>query len=187
MIRLERFSEVTKRYLCRFEEILDEMISGMTNVKQSESISHNFIVQMIPHHEAALQMSHNLLQYTTLVPLEDIAYGIITEQTISIENMKNILTRCSALTNSSQDICLYQKCFQQVTQAMFCEMQNASSTNNINVNFMREMIPHHRGAICMSKNALRYPVCPELIPILQSIIRSQEKGICEMERLLRCI
>lgn len=187
MIRLERFSEVTKRYLCRFEEILDEMISGMTNVKQSESISHNFIVQMIPHHEAALQMSHNLLQYTTLVPLQDIASGIITEQTISIENMKNILTRCSALTNSSQDICLYQKCFQQVTQAMFCEMQNASSTNNINVNFMREMIPAHRGRSACLKNALRYPVCPELIPILQSIIRSQEKGICEMERLLRCI
>lgn len=42
------------------------MIQGMTDDELDESISHNFIVQMIPHHKAAIEMSQNLLQYTNL-------------------------------------------------------------------------------------------------------------------------
>jgi len=67
------------------------------------------------------------------------------------------------------------------------EMGSAYATNNINANFMREMIPHHRGAIRMSENALRYNICPELKPILDAIITSQQKGIEQMNQLLRCI
>lgn len=37
-------SNVTKQYLCRFYEILDEMILGMTGAELTDSISHNFIV-----------------------------------------------------------------------------------------------------------------------------------------------
>ena len=67
------------------------------------------------------------------------------------------------------------------------QMCNACSDNNINADFMREMIPHHQGAIKMSKNVLQYPICPELDSILQAIITSQEKGVLEMRRLLRCL
>ena len=38
------------------------------------------------------------------------------------------------------------------------------------------MIPHHQGAIRMSENALRYLLCPGLIPLLDAIIVSQKKG-----------
>ena len=51
---------------------------------------------------------------------------------------------------------------------------------------MREMIPHHKGAIRMSENALRFDICPELKPILCEIITSQQKGVSEMTQLLRC-
>lgn len=50
---------------------------------------------------------------------------------------------------------------------------------------MREMIPHHRGAVRMSENALRFCLCPELVPLLNEIIVSQKKGIKEMECLLK--
>ena len=183
----KRFSEVTKAYLCRFYEILEEMIAGMTDVPLTDSLSHNFIVQMIPHHRAAIEMSRNLLQYTTFVPLQDIALSIIDEQTKSIENMQEILDCCRELENSQQDLCLYQKSFGQITQTMFAQMQNACSTNDINGNFIREMIPHHEGAIRMSENILRYPVCPQLDPILQAIIQSQKKGVREMKRMLCCV
>lgn len=45
---IQQFSDVTKNYLCRFYKILDEMIEGMTNAELTSSLSHNFIVQMIP-------------------------------------------------------------------------------------------------------------------------------------------
>lgn len=183
----QRLSDVTKDYLCRFYEILDEMISGMTQANLTDSLSHNFIRQMIPHHRAAIEMSRNLLRYTTCLPLQKIASNIITEQTKSIEDMQAVLGQCSALQNTKQDICLYQRDFEQITQTMFTDMRIACATNNINADFMREMIPHHKGAIRMSKNALCYEICPELIPILRAIITSQQKGVCEMEQLLCCI
>ena len=180
-------SEVTRIYLCRFEDILEEMIADMTEAKLTGSLSHNFIVQMIPHHEAAIEMSKNILQYTTFIPLQNIAQGIIEEQTQSIADMKNALSQCDVQTNSPCDLRLYQECVQQIMQAMFSRMRTAASTNQINANFMREMIPHHMGAIRMSENALRYSVCPKLVPILKAIITSQERGIREMKRLLQCM
>ncbi len=177
--------EDTKRYLCRYYEILDKMIQGMNGAELTDSISHNFIVQMIPHHRAAIEMSENLLLYSDFAPLRRIAQNIVEEQTKSIENMKDALPHCERLCNTGYDLCRYQQQFGQITRVMFSEMRDACSDQNINGNFMREMIPHHQGAIRMSKNALRYSICPELVPILQAIITSQERGVREMTRLLR--
>ena len=85
-----RLSNVTQDYLAEFEYILDEMIRGMTEAPFTCSISYNFIVQMIPHHMAAIEMSHNILKYTTNIQVQDIASNIITSQTKSINNMRNI-------------------------------------------------------------------------------------------------
>lgn len=186
MASTSKLSDVAKNYLCRFYEILDEMIEGISEAELTDSLSHNFIVQMIPHHCAAIKMSDNILQYTTFIPLQNIAKNIIVSQTKSIENMQAILPCCSQCLNSVQDICLYKKGFRTITQTMYSAMQNACADNNINADFMREMIPHHKGAIQMSKNALQYPICPELEPILRAIITSQENGVREMEWLLRC-
>ena len=90
MMRQEQLSIVTDKYLTCFNNILDQMIQQMNSAQLSNSISYNFIVQMIPHHKAAIEMSCNLLQYTTLVPLQEIALNIIEEQTKSIENMEAI-------------------------------------------------------------------------------------------------
>lgn len=179
-------SNVTMCYLSRFEEILGEMIREMTGAELTDSISRNFIVQMIPHHRAAIEMSQNLLRYTTFVPLQNIALRIIEEQTKSIEQMTAALTKCAERSNTNQEQRLYLRCFQQITETMFSEMGNACATNSINADFMREMIPHHQGAIRMSENALRFKICPELYPILQSIIVSQRAGVQEMQRLLCC-
>ena len=65
-------SNVTKEYLDRFYCILDEMIKGMSCAELTDSISHNFIVQMIPHHKAAIDMSLSILKYTTCIPLQNI-------------------------------------------------------------------------------------------------------------------
>lgn len=181
-----RLSENTKRYLERFYCILEEMITGMTGAEQTESISYDFIVQMIPHHQAAIEMSRNLLCYTTNLPLERLAEGIIQEQTESIAQMQAALSCCSQVCNCEQEQCLYRRRSEQILETMFSQMECAEECNCINHNFIREMIPHHRGAIRMSENALRFEICPELVPILDAIIRSQCQGVREMERLLRC-
>ncbi len=182
-----RFSHVTKEYLKVFFCILNEMIRGMTEVKLTDSISHNLIMQMIPHHEAAIKMSNNILKYTTDISLQGIALQVITEQTKSIENMRSIVKHCGELNNEEHDLCAYNKTMRQIMQTMFSRMRCAQITNSINCNFMWEMIPHHEGAVEMAKNALEFDICCELRPILQSIIVSQQCGIKQMQELLRCL
>lgn len=182
-----KLSNVAKDYLDRFYCILNTMIEGMTSAELNSSISHNFIVQMIPHHKAAIEMSENLLHYTTCIPLQNIALQIIEEQTKSIENMKEILCECSEIANDSSLVDSYQCEVNRIMNIMFCGMESAPSTNRINANFMQEMIPHHKGAIAMSQNALCYDICPDLVPILEKIIISQEKGVKQMEQILHRI
>lgn len=178
------FKPSTKDYLTRFYEILDNMIHGMERACLTDSISRNFIVQMIPHHRAAIEMSENLLQYTTCISLRKIASNIIVAQTKSISDMRHVLESCQMQTNSCQDLRLYQREVRLIMNTMFTEMNSARATNNISDTFMREMIPHHEGAVRMSENALRYCICPGLVPILNAIITSQEEGIKQMNQLL---
>lgn len=182
-----RLSEETQEYLKTFNCILDKMIEEMTTAELNDSISHNFIVQMIPHHMAAIEMSQNILKYTNNASLINIAERIISAQTKSIENMKDVECCCNKVRNSDCNLCKYQCRIDEIMRIMFSEMRSALSTNRINCNFIREMIPHHRGAVRMSETTLRYDICPELKPILNAIITSQKRGIMQMQNLLRCL
>lgn len=177
-------NNATKNYLTDFHAILDEMIREMTSAKLTDSISYNFIVQMIPHHRAAIEMSRNILKYTKNKPLERIASNIVTEQTKSIENMRKIQDVCKGCKNSEQDLRHYRYSMNEIMQNMFSKMNNARTTCRLDCDFMREMIPHHMGAVEMSETTLQYSICPELKPILHTIILSQRRGIMQMQRLL---
>lgn len=174
-------------YLSQFQTILSAMECGMTTPELTDSISHNFIVQMIPHHQAAIEMSQNILKYTTCRPLEKIASGIITEQTESIRQMQAALEACSLCQNSEKALCAYQSRFDGIIGTMLHGMAAAPKSNCLDTAFMREMIPHHLGAIRMSENALRFPICKELSPILEAIISSQTRGVRQMRSLLSCM
>lgn len=180
-----RLSNVTKAYLETYNRILENMICNMTRANLTNSISHNFIVQMLSHHRAAIQMCENLLQYTTNLELQDICCNIIEEQTRSIANMERVLSSCSRCRNSNADLRNYQCRMDAIKQNMFDCMGNAPATNSINIDFLQEMIPHHRGAVEMCETTLQYDICNALVPILEAIITSQKRGIRQMEQLLR--
>lgn len=179
----QRFSRETEAYLRTYEMILEEMIQGMTEAELSDSISHNFIVQMIPHHRAAIQMSRNVLKYTDNDALRQIAANIVEEQTRGIERMCEIAEGCGELRNSARELAFYQQRIDRIKNVMFYQMNHAGATERIDCDFMREMIPHHEGAVRMSTVTLQYPICRELRPVLERIIIFQERGIRQMKRL----
>ena len=180
-----RFSNNTRDYVEQYHCILDEMIRNMNCAELTDSLQGSFITQMIPHHLAAFQMSKNLLCYTTNIPLQDIALNIISSQEKSIQNMTEVFPRCESCINCKRDIECYEMKNERIISDMFYEMKSACTDNNINCNFMREMIPHHRGAVRMSENALRFSLCPELVPLLDAIIVSQKEGIRKMQCLMK--
>ena len=68
-----RLNPETERYLEKYYHILDQMIKSMEGARLKDSISYNFIVQMVPHHMAAIEMSENLLAYCPIPELKEIA------------------------------------------------------------------------------------------------------------------
>ncbi len=82
----------------------------------------------------------------------------------------------------------YQRHMNDIMSTMFDRMPGPA-TRRVDCDFLREMLPHHKGAVEMASITLQSDICPELVPILQAIITSQETGIAQMEALaasLRC-
>lgn len=181
------FDQAAREYLYTFYGILDEMIWCMTGVEPGGSISRNFILQMIPHHQAAIEMSRNILKYTKNENLRQIATRIIGEQTKSIENMRRMEKCCCRVKNTQEDLCRYREDMEKIMREMFTEMKGACATGDVSCDFMWEMIPHHEGAVRMAEKTLCFPLCQELGPFLQAVITSQEKEIGQMRNLLRCM
>lgn len=183
------FSPDTEEYLNTYIHILTNMNEEMTDAALTDSISQNFIRQMIPHHRAAIEMSQNLLRYTDNGTLRAIAENIISEQTRSIEDMRRIERSCAEYRNTRRELFVYQRQMERIIRIMLMQMENARAGERINCDFLREMIPHHMGAVRMSTLTKSSRICPELIPILDAIITSQRRGIIQMrqlERTIRC-
>lgn len=172
-----------RKYLYRFDQIVDEMADKMLSQNITNSITINFIECMIPHHQAAISMSENLLGYTRYQPLQDIAKNIIKMQTTGIEQMKEIANTTYGFSNMPQDINNYQEKYLAITQNMIERMKNAPRCIYINLDFTNEMIPHHEGAIAMCHNLLQYRIDPRLKSLADSIIDEQSKGVEELKEV----
>ena len=171
-------SEDSKTYLCCFYQILDEMIQSMTTAGLTQSISHNFIVQMIPHRRAAIQMSQNILRFHPSQPVQRFAQRVIDQQTREIAQMEAALPAGSQLANPTADLRL-------IYREMYAKMGSAPENNARAAVFLQQMIPHHQGAVRMAENALKYDVCTELVPLLRTIAVRQRQDIAQMRSLLR--
>lgn len=180
-IRMKNANE----YLHRFYNILEQMKCKMLSFEPTVNITLYFIECMIPHHQAAIYMSENLLKYTTYQPLIDIANDIIRMQKRGIEQMIEIAKTTKGYCNSQNSIKMYLSKYLCITKNMVNRMETAPSGMNINLNFVNEMIPHHEGAIQMCNNLLQYDIDPRLAQVAKNIIKEQSNGVEEL-KYIRC-
>ena len=178
-------SDPSKRYLCCYYQILDEMIQGITTAKLTRSLSHNFIVQMIPHHQAAVRMCRNLLQYSDDGAVRRLAQRITDQQTQGLQAMEGLLPDCGQPANPQMDLRLCHRRTELSLRELFSQRGSAPEGNRLDLVFLRQMIPHHLGAARMAQNTLRYQVATGLAPVLRSTIDTHCKEVRQMRALLR--
>lgn len=174
---------ISDKYLYTFDKILCNMSNKMLSFCMTKNITVNFINCMIPHHEAAIYMSKNLIEFCNFKPLINICEEIIKMQTSGIENMIEILKTTLNYTNFEEEIYCYNNMYFAITKNMIFKMQNAPRCIDVNLDFINEMIPHHEGALAMCTNLLKYCVDPRLQVVAKSIIDQQSKGINDLVKI----
>ncbi len=78
------------KYIKRYRQIVQNMIWQMKNSPRCLNINLNFTNEMIPHHEGAVSMCENLLQYNIDPRLKKVAENIIKEQSEGVVQLKEI-------------------------------------------------------------------------------------------------
>lgn len=177
----------TKQYIFRFEQILCQMSNEMLSQNITNNITIDFIECMIPHHQAAIYMCENLLEYTHYKQLQEIAKNIIRTQSEGIEQMREIKRTTSGFLNCQRDVKCYMDKYLYITKNMILRMKNSPRCMNINLNFVNEMIPHHEGAIEMCRNLLQYCIDPRLRNVAESIIKEQSEGIKQLKEIQKTL
>ena len=173
----------TNDYIIHFNNILCQMADKMLSAKKNNNITPYFIECMVPHHQAAINMCENLLCFTHYPALEQVAHGIIQMQTKGIEQMIEIAKTTPDCFNQKRDVFCYTDDYLRITNRMICRMRNSLKSNNINLNFVSEMIPHHEGAIAMCHNLLQYCIDPRLRKVADTIIQEQSEGVRQLQQI----
>lgn len=75
--------------------------------------------------------------------------------------------------------------FNEILYNMARKMKVTHTTNNITIDFIRCMIPHHMAAVYMCENLLQYTNYSPLIIQANNIIRVQKNGIKQMEEIAK--
>lgn len=176
------------KYIDNYKSIMHVMQEEMNKAPTTGDPTLDFLYEMIPHHEAAVSMVENLLDYGSDPEVKKLAATIIREQLSGVKQMKELLDR---LKNNPQVDKKkeeeYLKGYKTAYKKMMEEMEDAEPTGNIDRDFLEEMIPHHEGAVAMASNVLKYTNNKELQKIANQIIANQSKQMKQMKQLLEAM
>lgn len=176
-------NENVEEYLERFYEILDSMILEMTSIDVDNNISQSFILQMIALSGAGIDFSSNLLNHSNNAGIEQLAQNMIDFYTRTIEDLNHIYTRCANISNPNTDIVNYNRAYNYIIENMFVNMSNAVISDDVNINYISEMIPYHLGAVSLIRNAMRFQLCGELMPILRELRIQHSQFVNELRSI----
>ena len=176
-------SEEAKRYLCCYYQILDGMIQGVSAARLTQSISHNYIVQLLPQHRAAVRLCRNLLEASNDGAVRRLAQRIAAREAETVELLEAELPDADQLTSPQMDLRLFQRRAELISREMYARMGSVPEGNQVDVMFLRQMIPHRQGGLRTARTALRYEVSAGLAPLLRSAIDAQSREVGQMRAL----
>jgi uncharacterized protein (DUF305 family) len=185
--------------------------SGNPQQPRSVQVDQHFIEMMIPHHQDAIAMADLALSRAKRPEVKKIAEAIKKEQTLEIEEMRtwykkwygkevpaHSMTNMGMMENhhkqgqgTGSGMMGQGQGMMGQGQGMMGQGQGMMSMKtdidalkkapDFDKEFVRQMIPHHQMAVKMAQMASGRAVRPEIRTLAQSIIKSQNAEIAQMQ------
>jgi uncharacterized protein (DUF305 family) len=137
-----------------------------------------FIDTMIAHHESAVTMAGMAREKAGHGELRTMAEQMSASQTAEIERMR--AWRNEWYPNAPAAINMDLPGMMESMQGMNTQHMSTMSGSEFDLMFIDMMIPHHRGAITMAREALNRAEHGELKTLAQEIIDGQQAEIDQM-------
>lgn len=164
---------------------MNSMMENMKAITPTESASVDFLEGMIPHHQAAIDMSKSVLKYGgNNADVKQIAEDVIRVQTQEIAQMKVMIQEMKNTSKDKVKAQAYMKEYHAMLNSSTHNMNSMMSSQNVDSAFVTGMIAHHETAIEMSKIILKYSDSDKIKAMAQNIIDVQLREISHMKLLL---
>jgi uncharacterized protein (DUF305 family) len=146
---------------------------------EAQSTDGAFITGMIPHHESAIEMAEIAERKAEHPEIKRLATEIIAAQEGEIEDLNAIYERIFDAPASDADHGGLGLDEHMMGMSMM-SMGSLKEKKPFDRAFIDQMIPHHQGAIRMSRVVLANGQDPELMDLAESIISEQSREIEQM-------
>jgi len=145
-----------------------------------QNIDQHFIVQMIPHHEGAIEMAKVALERSKRPEILSLAQGIIEAQQKEIDDMRAWYQAWFSSTPPAGGFGMMGTMHMGGMTGDTNELASASA-GEFDREFMLQMIPHHEMALVMASMLQASTQRPEMQQLADNILTSQAREI-EMMR-----
>ena len=159
----------------------------MTNVtSNSKNIDLDFFENMIPHHQGAIDSSKLYLEFGSNDKLKKIATEIINSQEEEIRFFTELIEKANK-NSVSEKYDQYSKESKKAMASTMDSMYKVKPSKNIDLDFAKSMIEHHKGAIDSSNVLLKYSSNEDSKEVANLIIKKQKDEIKFMQEILKTL
>ncbi len=169
-------------YLIEQDEIMKNMERTM-EIAPTTNADLDFLYGMIPHHQAAIQMSESYLNYGgSNRKVKKIAKEIIKEQTEEIAEMQKTAARLEKIgisdVKTEED---YLAAYNELISEDHYLKHGTTATENIDQAYAQGMIIHHEMAVEMAKSILAYSINDDIRDFAEDIFELQQEEISRLK------
>lgn len=168
-------------------QILEAMHAPMHSHKQSntKSVEIDFLSDMIPHHQGAIDSAKLLLPQTKNPQVALLAENIIKAQEAEINEFKELIAKKGVKTTkiSTQEYKEFSEKNAKASESTISGMALEES-GDMDLDFLNAMIAHHTGAVESSDIVLNYTKDKKIQEIAKHIIDEQNTQITAMQKLI---
>jgi len=157
---------------------MDTMMRKMDTVKTGISPDYDFMSQMIPHHQGAIEMASYEIENGRNFLTIQLAKSILAEQAVEIQQMQGYKKLFLPVDYPLKD--KFKKEMNETMDLMMRNMPADHELDDVDIAFAMVMITHHQAGIDMAKVVLKFSSDKKTIGLSKQIIASQEVEIGQM-------